>query len=120
MTTSTLRARLAVAMAITAATSTRDIAERRDTAACIEPDVSITTRGPSSAGVLATVGSRVQPRARFQLSDGACLYAAHTWYGNRRALVTSAGSVILAITCSTAASETPAWSKLRRLRTSAI
>src|ERR671933_446244 len=68
-----------VAMAMTAATSTRDSFERPDTGACIDPDVSITTRVPSSGGMLATVTSRVRPRARFQLSDGACLYAAHTW-----------------------------------------
>ena len=71
---------------MTAATSTRCIVERPDTGACIEPDVSITTSVPSSAGMLATVSSSVRPSARFQLSDGACLYAAHTWYGNSRAL----------------------------------
>ena len=89
---------------MTAATSTRDSFERPDTGACIEPDVSITTRVPSSAGMLATVRSSVRPSARFQLSDGACLYAAHTWYGNSRALATSSGSVILAMTASIAAS----------------
>ena len=70
--------------------------------------------------MLATVSSSVRPSARFQLSDGACLYAAHTWYGNSRASATSSASVILAMTASIAASEMPAWSKLRRLRTSAI
>jgi len=70
--------------------------------------------------MLATVWSRVRPRARFQLSDGAFLYAAHTWYGNSRARPTWSASVILAMTVSIAASEMPAWSKLRRLRTSAI
>ena len=79
MTTSTFDARLAVAMAMTAATSTRAIVERLDTVACIEPEVSITTRVPSSAGMLSTVSSSVRPRARFQSSDGAFLYAAHTW-----------------------------------------
>ena len=66
--------------------------------------MSITTRVPSSAGMLATVSSSVRPSARFQLSDGACLYAAHTWYGNSRALATSSASVILAMTASIAAS----------------
>ena len=79
MTTSTSLARLAVAMAITAATSTRAIFERPGTAPCMEPDVSMTTRVPSSAGMLARVKSRVLPSARAQLSDGAFLYAAHTW-----------------------------------------
>ena len=50
MTTSTSRARRAVAMAMTAATSTRVSFDRPDTVACIDADVSITTRVPSSAG----------------------------------------------------------------------
>ncbi len=70
--------------------------------------------------MLPTVASRVRPRARFQLSDGAWVYAAHTWYGNSGALVTWSGSVILAATVSMVASSMPASSKLRRLRTSAI
>ena len=67
----------------------------------------MTTRVPSSAGMLATVKSRARPSARFQLSDGAFFYAAHTWYGKSRALATSAVSVTLAITASTALSEMP-------------
>ena len=82
--------------------------------------MSTTTSVPSSAGTLATVWSSVRPSARFQLSDGACWYAAHTWYGNSRARTTSSGSVIFSMTASIAASPMPAWSKLRRLRTSAI
>ncbi len=79
MTTSTSVDRLAVAMAMTAATSTRDSFDRPDTGAVMDDEVSITTRVRSSVGMLAPVRSRVRPRARFQLSDGACLYAAHTW-----------------------------------------
>ncbi len=70
--------------------------------------------------MLATVSSSVRPSARRQLSDGACLYAAHTWYGNSRARATSSASVTFAMTISMAASEMPASSKLRRFRTSAI
>jgi len=79
-----------------------------DIAACIEPDVSITTRVPSNAGTLPIVNSSVRPRARFQLSDGAFLYAAHTWYGNSRARETCSASVILVMTASTVALAMPA------------
>ena len=48
-------------MAMTAATSTRAIVERPDTVACMEPDVSMTTSVPSSAGMLRDGSSRVRP-----------------------------------------------------------
>ena len=71
MTTSTGPAFRVVAMAITAAASTRWSIDRFDTGDCMEPEVSMTTSVPSRGGMLATVRSRVRPRARFQSSDGA-------------------------------------------------
>ena len=105
---------------MTAATSTRRIVDFADTGACIDPDVSMTTSVRSNEGTFCVVRSSVAPSAAFQLSDGAFEYAAHTWYGNRRAFATSSASVILARTVLTERREIPCSSKLRRLRINAM